>query len=197
MRTIMTFEGFQFSNIKDITELENKLKDFSIPIDFWGKEYAKTTEHLFDEIQNNECVIREINGSIVRFIEFVGIRILYKDKNNEIWVLKEDRQEFRDGRVRRRDIPSSVSEKMKFGEDASLAAQRGIKEELGIDIELNQLIKQRPFIYNGSSQSYPGLKSKYKGNHFTCYFTNEQFNENGYIEVQKDKSTYFIWVKRD
>ena len=197
MRTIKTFESFQFSNPNSIEELKQYLIRFSIPINLWGTGYAKTIEHLFEELQNEECQIKEINGYLVRFIEFVGVRVLYKDENGDTWLLKEDRQEFRDGRTRRRNMPSSVSEKMKYGEDALISAVRGMKEELGIDVSLNQLIKQRPFIYDGSSQSYPGLKSKYKGNHFTCYLKKEQFDDNGYVEVQKDKSTYFIWIKRD
>lgn len=197
MRIIKTYESFEFSNIKSVGELQSKLSDYSIPVSLWGTGYAKTIEHLLDEILNEECIIKEVNGYLVRFIEFVGVRVLYKDENGETWLLKEDRQEFKDGRIRRRNMPSSVSEKMKFGEDASISALRGIKEELGIDISLNQLIKQRPFIYDGSSQSYPGLKSKYKGNHFTCYLNKEQFHKEGYVEEQKDKSTYFIWYKRD
>ena len=197
MKFIKKFESFEYLQPKTLGELTQKLIEYSIPVNEWGTGYAKTIEHLFDEIQNEECIIREIDGYLVRSIEYVGVRILYKDENGITWLLKEDRQEFKDGRVRRRDMPSSVSEKMKFGEDSTISAIRGIKEELGIDIDITQLIKQRPHFYDGGSQSYPGLKSKYKGNHFTCYLTEYQFNPDGYIERQKDKSTFFIWKERD
>lgn len=58
-----------------------------------------------------------------------------------------------------------------------------------------QLIKQRDLNYRGGSLSYPGLTSKYKGHQFTCYLTEQQFNPEGYIEKQEDKSTFFTWVK--
>ena len=115
------------------------LISYKIPVDEWGKGYAKTLNHLFEEIKNEECTIKEIDGYLVRTIEYVGVRVLYED--NVTWLLKEDRQVFNDGRIRRRKMPSSVSEKMKFGEDATISASRGISEELGIDVNINQLIK--------------------------------------------------------
>jgi len=194
MNHIKLFENFINQPLVD---LENKLMKYSIPIQYWGTGQAKTSANLLDELDNEECIIKDEGGYLVRYIEFVGIRILYKDKNDVTWLLKEDRQEFKDGRIRRRDMQSSVSEKMKSGENPLVSAVRGIEEELGVKIESSQLRKLRPMYYNGGSQSYPGLKTKYVGHQFTCYLTPEQFVENGYVEVQKDKSTFFKWVKRD
>lgn len=194
MKYLKLFEYFNLDEITTEDDLVSKLKEYSIPIEYWGKGYAKTIGHLLDELKNDECVIIDKDGYLVRYIEFVGIRVYYKD-GDDTWVLKEDRQEFKDGRVRRRTMPSSVSEKMKFGEDPMLSAIRGIKEELDIDVTENQLIKRRELDYDGGSQSYPGLKSKYKGHQYTCYLKSHQFNPDGYVEVQKDKSTFFVWEK--
>lgn len=194
MKYLKLFEYFNLDEIITEDDLVSKLKEYSIPIEYWGKGYAKTIGHLLDELKNDECVIIDKDGYLVRYIEFVGIRVYYKD-GDDTWVLKEDRQEFKDGRVRRRTMPSSVSEKMKFGEDPMLSAIRGIKEELDIDVTENQLIKRRELDYDGGSQSYPGLKSKYKGHQYTCYLKSHQFNPDGYVEVQKDKSTFFVWEK--
>lgn len=196
MRYLRLFEQFSQDGINSVDDLISMLRKFSIPIDSWGTGSAKNVENLFDEIQNDECVIVDRGGYLVRHIEFVGVRILFKDKDGQTWVLTEDRQEFKDGRVRRRNMPSSVSEKMKFGEDPMLSAVRGIREELGVEISQDQLRKHRPIYYDGGSQSYPGLKAKYKGHQFTCYFDETQFKKGGYVEIQKDKSTFFIWVKR-
>ena len=194
MRYIKIWEEFISKNIKSEKELSDKLTEFEVPIDTWGQGQAKTVKHLFDELQHEECHIEDRGGFLVRYLEFVGVRIFYK-KGEEILYLKEDRQEFNDGRTRKREMPSSVSEKMKFGENPQLAAIRGIKEELGIYVKPEQLIKQRDLNYRGGSLSYPGLTSKYKGHQFTCYLTEQQFNPEGYIEKQEDKSTFFTWVK--
>lgn len=192
MKYIKILEEFIDSRIKSVNDLESKLKEFNVPIEDWNKGQAKSVKHLLSEIESNECHIEDRGGYLVRYLEFVGVRVFYK-KGEEILYLKEDRQEFNDGRIRRREMPSSVSEKMKFGENAQLSAVRGIKEELGIVVSPNQLIKQRDLSYRGGSLSYPGLTSKYKGHQFTCYLNESQFNPEGYIEKQEDKSTFFIW----
>lgn len=197
MRYLKIFEYFNLQEIKDIKTLTSKLKEYKVPIDYWGTGHAKTVEHLLDELLNDECHIKDEGGYLVRYIEFVGIRIFYKDKDGNLFYLKEDRQEFKDGRTRRRTMPSSVSEKMKFGEDPSVSSIRGIEEELGIKVTQNQLMKQRDLDYDGGSQSYPGLKTRYKGHQYTCYLRDNQYNPKGYVEVQKDKSTFFVWVKAE
>lgn len=196
MNRIKLFEDFDVNQINSIYDLTSKLKEYSVPISTWGTGYAKTIENLYDELKEDECILVDEGGYLVRYIEFVGIRVLYKDRDNQTWVLKEDRQEFTDGRVRRRTMPSSVSEKMKFGEDSLVAAIRGIKEELSVKIEAHQLRKHRPLYYTGGSQSYPGLKAKYKGHQYVCYLEEHQFKKGGYVEFQKDKHTFFKWQKR-
>lgn len=190
MKRIKLFENFDY----DLEKLKGQLGKFSIPFENWGTGKSKTLNHLLDELENDECGLTETDGSLTRTIEFVGIKIFYNSKD-ERWFLKEDRQEFKDGRIRRRNMPSSVSEKMKFGEDPLNAAIRGIKEELGIDIKSTQLSKRRDLFYNGSSLSYPGLQTKYKGHQYICELEPQQFDTNGYIEVQKDKKTFFVWEK--
>lgn len=191
MKWIKLFEEFENH---DIDSLKDYLNNFSIPIDTWGTGKSKTVEHLLDELENEECFLSETDGTLIRSIEFVGVKIYY-NQDNERLVLKEDRQEFNDGRIRRRNMPSSVSEKMKFGEDPLKSAIRGIKEELGVDILSNQLSKRKDLSYDGGSLSYPGLKTKYKGHQFICELQSHQFDPSGYIEVQKDKKTYFVWHK--
>jgi len=191
MRLIKLFEEFN----SDLIELTNFLKKHDVPCDMWGTGKSKTIEHLLNEINEEECVLRETSNGLIRLIEFVGIKIFYTDENNQKWFLKEEKQEFNDGRVRRRDIPSSVSEKMKSGEDPLISAIRGISEELNVKVEAHQLKKFRDLHYDGGSVSYPGLDTKYTGYRFTCYFTKDQFDPNGYIEVQRDKKTFFVWKK--
>ncbi len=191
MKRIKLFEDFN----SNLIELVNLLKKYNIPTEIWGTGKSKTTNHLLKEIENKECNLVEKNDTITRYIEFVGIKIYYNDKDGNRWFLKEDRQEFNDGRTRRRNIPSSVSEKMKFGENPMLAAIRGIEEELGTSVKENQFTKYGDLHYKGGSVSYPGLDTKYKGHRFICEFNDDNFDPNGYVEIQEDKKTFFIWVK--
>ena len=195
MKYLKLFESFDVDNINNINQLESKLKEYGIPYETWGKGYAKTTQHLLEELENEECAIFDEQGYLVRYIEFVGIRVFYTDRDGIRYILKEDRQIFNDGRVRKRTMQASVSEKMKFGEDPVISAERGVMEELGVKLKKDQLIKQRDLSYDGGSQSYPGLKTKYKGHVFNCNLKIDQYKPEGYIEKQKDKSTYFVWEK--
>lgn len=190
------FEDFNSNQFNTIEQLKNYLIEFSTPISHWGTGKSKTIEDLFDEIRNKECHIEKSENVVIRLIEFVGIKVYHKDEDGNLYVLKEDRQEFNDGRVRRRNMPTSVAEKMIFGESPTVAAIRGLKEELSISVSASQLIKHKELKYDGSSMSYPGLKTKYKGHQFTCFLEKSQFNPLGYIEIQKNKKTYFKWIKK-
>lgn len=195
MRFIKLFEDFKSKIFQSVQELENYLRKFDIPISSWGTGKSKNLEDLYNEILNKECSLIESGESLHRIIEFVGIKIFYKTEDGNLYFLKEDSQEFNDGRVRRRNMPTSVAEKMKFGESPLGAAVRGIEEELDVKISSAQLTNKTDIIYNGSSMSYPGLRSKYKGVGFVCYLNKNQFKESGYVEVQQTKKTFFKWVK--
>jgi hypothetical protein len=118
--------------------------------------------------------------------------IFYR-KGEKIYKLIEDKQIFKDGRIRRRKKDSSVSEKMKIGENPIQSLIRGIDEELGVSLNESQLSREEDLKEEEFSQSFPGLMTRYKGHNFTCFFNDSQYNPKGYIENQKDKSTYFVW----
>jgi hypothetical protein len=190
---IKLYEEFNYEKAS-FDELRNNLVEHGIPVESWGTGQSKTLKHLYNEIESGECSLSDEGEYLTRYIEFVAIKVYYR-KEEELYFLREDRQEFNDGRIRKRNMPSSVSEKMKFGEDPLVSAIRGIEEELGFRVESSQLSKRKDIVYNGSSVSYPGLTAKYKGHQYICYITDEQFSDSGYIEVQKDKKTFFNWTK--
>lgn len=194
VKYIKLFENF--NSLTSIEEFIKKLKEYSIPVEKYGTGVTKTIQHLFNEIQEGESRIEEENGSLVRYIEFVGIKIFYIDKIGTKWFLKEDRQEFKDGRTRNRGLNVSVAEKMKPGEDPLQSAIRGIEEELKIEISTDQIREMKSRESEKESGSYPGFKTKYNEHPFICYINKSQFNPKGYIEHQKDKSTFFIWIKQ-
>jgi hypothetical protein len=193
MKNLLIFEDYN-RNFKQILDLEKYLSSFKIPIDKWGKGYAKTTEHLLWEIESGECNLVEDKGILFREIEFVMCEIFYLEGDRK-YKLIEDKQVFKDGRVRTRKKDSSVSEKIKMGEDPFESLKRGILEELGIVLEDSQIEQKEIIDEEEESNSFPGLITRYKGNNFICYLNRSQYNPNGYKEIQKDKITYFSWSK--
>jgi hypothetical protein len=191
MKHLILFENYP-QNPADLKSLEEYLLRFGIPLEKWGKGYAKTLSHLLKEIESGECTILEEGGNLLREIEFAMCEMFYRDGKN-LFKLIEEKQVFNDGRTRIRDKESSVSEKMMIGEDPLESLIRGVEEELGIILDESQIEEEGDVKKIESSQSFPGLITKYSGHNFTCFLNQNQYNPNGYVEVQKDKSTYFIW----
>jgi hypothetical protein len=136
--------------------------------------------------------LRIENGELLRKVLVVGADIFYLSPEGKKFRLKEEKQVFKDGRERRRDLGTAVSEKMKPGENPKEAMVRGIAEELEIEGEINltKIDTDEKLI---TSPSYPGLQSQYVTHKFEVALNEQQFNPDGYKEEQSDKSTYFIW----
>jgi hypothetical protein len=173
-------------------ELQRQLAQAGIDLTQWGKGEAKTLEHLQAEVENGETVLAaNTEGELLRQVSVADAVVKYISPDGTYFYLKEDRQVFTDGRERKR--PSKgVAEKMKPGEDPRAAIIRGIREELGVEGELEVLekgIEERLAL----SASYPGLKTEYIHYLFEVILNDDQFKSDGYTEVQSDKTTYFVW----
>ena len=190
-----------FESFKSI-ELENKyldfldlLKKYNVPIEKYGTEKFKTIGHLYNEIKEGETILKVENGELVRHVSFVGARVIFKTESG--WLhLYEEKQVFKDGRVRRREhMPYSAAEKFKTGEDPKKVIIRGVKEELGIVLGPNQFT-----FYNEvrveENNDYPGIKSFHKGHEFLIVLKENQYEPEGYIERQVDKDVYFKWKEK-
>lgn len=176
-----------------INTLRKQLSAGGIDTSSWGTGQAKTLAHLQREIELGETVLTTgKNGELLRKVVGGGADIYYQSPDGKRYRLKEDRQIFKDGRERRRDLGQAVSEKMKPGEDPQTAMIRGVEEELGISgkilLTATGTVEERV-----SSPSYPGLESQYIRHTFQVTLNDEQFNPEGYVEEQVDKSTYFVW----
>lgn len=180
-----------------IDTLSNQLTKASIDTSTWGTGQTKTVAHLHEEIQSGETILTPgENDKLLREVIVGNADIFYQSPNGKKYRLKEDKQVFKDGRERRRNLGHAVSEKMKADEEPIVAMIRGIQEELGINSEL-KLVKLGTEILQEPSPSYPGLESNYVFHTFEVTLTDEQFNPAGYVEEQTDKSTYFVWEEVD
>jgi hypothetical protein len=174
--------------------LEQRLKNAGINISKWGTGQTKTLEHFQKEIEKGESILAtDTKGKLLRKVMVVSADVHHISADSRKFVLKEDKQVFKDGRVRRRNL-MSVSEKMKPAENSKEAMIRGIQEELGIDskiiLEEKEIEKQTI-----ESPSYPGLLSQYINHKFKVSLNDKQFNKNGYIENDGGIITYFTWIE--
>ncbi len=173
--------------------LKQCLEYAGIDLDTWGTGEAKTLHHLQKEIESAEtALVTGAQGQLLRKVTVCAANVYHVSLEGKKYRLKEEKQIFKDGRERRRGLEQAVSEKMKPDEDPRNAMIRGMKEELGIqgEIFLEETAVEEQLL---SSPSYPGLQSQYVRYIFRAILTGHQFKPGGYIEEQKDKSTYFVW----
>lgn len=175
-----------------LQELRKKLEQAGVDISVWGKGEAKTLESLYQELEKGESVLQVVDGKLELIRYVVSANVYYFTKEGSKLHLQEDKQVFKDGRIRHRRYAQPIAEKMKPDEDPRNAMIRCLQEELGLKGDFN--LKQIDSYQNKTaSQSYPGLESQYFGHRFEVILDDEQFQEAGYQEEQDDKTTYFVW----
>ncbi len=120
----------------------------------WGSAGAKTTANLWHEYEQGEIIFRDHPPQ--RLVRVVRIML-----RRNGYVLYEIAQELSDGRLRQRRQPPS--EKIIAEESQAAAAERCLREELGLDprhIHLLDSPAERTESV-AESPSYPGLQTHY------------------------------------
>ncbi len=171
------------------------LKTFHVPLELWGKGEAKTLDHLLAEVNSGEAALVNEETTLVRLVFGAVLNVYHTADGAEIWRLKEQKQVFRDGRERVRDLNTSIGEKIKTDEEPEAAARRALAEELGIREEVLLLPSDQVTKGPLPSPSFPGLKTKYVMYVFEVFLPAHLYKPEGYVEEQADKTNYYIWEK--
>ena len=179
--------------VQSLDHLLSILSDNQIDYSHWGQNATKPIEKLWKEIELDETRIRIEEGDIFRVVSVANVFVKYESSEGECLQLWEDRQVFTDGDVRKRDGFNYIAEKGYSSEDELEWAARALKEELQIRIPTSRIVKLSDEITLGEITSYPGLKSKYHVYEFEVFLSEEEFKQEGYVEEQKNKKTYFVW----
>lgn len=178
-------------------EVKTLLTESGIDFSSWGTGKSKTIDHLIEEVYVGETkLVKDENGGVVRKLSVIILHVTCQTPDGKTWLLKEDKQVFNDGRERKRNLNGSIFEKIKPDEDLEVAASRALSEELNIK-DVNQIKFGNDEIETLDSPSYPGLKSMYTKHNAEVQIHSSDFKPEGYQEIQKDKTTYFIWEQID
>jgi hypothetical protein len=174
-------------------ELRTLLLEYDVPLERWGTGRAKTLEHLLAELNAGEGALAPAGGGLQRTLSS-SLLLVYYQHGPTTYLLREDRQEFADGRVRRRRFDASLGEKMRRGEEPRAAAYRALAEELGIT-ERIALKADAPYTVGPQrSASFPGLSNVLVMYPFETHLPPHLYRPGGYKERQADKTSYFIWM---
>lgn len=180
-----------------VDDLGNLLAQYGIDVSLWGKGDAKTVKDLYQELQSGEADLVLLSGrksELFRRTIVALINIFYKDTNGGLWVLKESKQVFNDGRQRVRDLRASLSEKVQSQENVVDAACRGIHEELDIVIDPQRLEFKGTQLEIKESQSYPNLLTCYVMEEFGLTLTSDEYKPK-YEENDGKKITIWEWQR--
>lgn len=205
----MSSEQPQHVEIHNLNELRWILLRHRVLFFLWifGR---KNESHLFDEIRKGETALAyDAEHGIVRQTSVLNIAVRYIDPNGTEWVLKENRQEWQHKfdihgkkRIDRRDH-AYVSEKIEQDDikpdgslDAHKAIARALSEELDGVRTFTHLISFGATAMVKKSSSYPGLKTKFLVHNFSVNLPKEEWKQE-YVEYGKEKSTYFVWVRKN
>jgi len=182
----------------ELQELKEVLRCSGIDASLFGKGQAKTLEALLNEINNPRegvKLVTTVIGDVYRMVEVFNIHVFYRHDDKRLR-LREALQIFNDGRFRARlERLAAISEKMHSNESYWDGVARALHEELGIVEEINlECIKAvENSVIEKVSQSFPGLVSTYNIHRVNYFMEKKFFCPEGYVEVQKDKKTYFVW----
>lgn len=168
-----------------------------VPLEQWGIDEAKNIDDFLDEITSGEAkVTLTYNGELHRSIDVAIMEVLYIAKDSTVYGLREDRQEFNDGRVRRRNLPTSIAIKIKLDETPEEASVRALTSEMSVR-EPSE-IREFKFERNVSeSTSFPGVTTYCNSYPFIAMLDSDSFNPNGYKHQQDDRINYYVWEMID
>lgn len=172
-----------------ITDL---LRESHIPFEKWGTGMAKTIDHLVNEVRSGEATLEPNGNTLVRKLNVATVNVFHVTESATL-KLYEEKQVFADARERRRELPSSLSERLGPAENPFHAARRAFWEELAIIEDIDVNLKGFNFVKEESSPSFPGLPTWYALWHFNARIPRHLYLPEGYIERQEDKSSYFVW----
>ena len=197
----------------NVEELGDILKNEGIYTIDWGKsKKTKPLSKLFEEVENGETKLANINGKIKRIVDTVSVKIY--DNPQKAYLLWEEGH-YNEKKEKLKDRGNTdVREKMNEGENPREAVKRGIAEELGENYSTNiRFFKGSPVIdidkvdiKEEDSHSYPGLPARYRWYRDEAFIPNltsdtlypppgkKQETQYWHKEL-KDDGTFKRWIK--
>lgn len=157
-----------------------------LPLEKYGIPPAKSIDQLLGEINKGECRIVWEGNKPVRELRVVRIKV--RCGKEELW---EKIQYYPSGEHRIRNI-RGISEKLIGDEPHGKGARRALREELGLDEELDLLWVGKG-IKENYSDSYPDLLCRYEFYDYEVEIPISMKKKEYVEECEDGMRTFFEW----
>lgn len=179
--------------LNDSESLRQLLEGHGFDTAQWGVGATKTVDALWTEVEEGETEIVLLDGELVRRTSVAAINVTARSTDGVQYHLREEKQVFMNGSERRRNLITSLAEKIKPGEDTLAATLRALHEELGIVISPANVTYSGEQVLEKNSQTFGGIRTQLLLKIAQVEIATQDFNPDGYVERQPDKSVYFTW----
>lgn len=177
----------------DEEALRKLLDSYQISYANWGLEGTKRLEDLLAEVAEGEAILEDRNGKLTRVVDGVAVNV-YAEIDGAHYRLREDRQVFVcDGTVKRRNLSTSLGEKIKRDETHTQAIIRALREELGVTVGEAGVVIGDSMREVEASRVYPGIVSDRGLTMAAVILPRDQVRREGYVEHQPQKDNFFVW----
>lgn len=177
----------------DSEALRLLLEDHGFDTSQWGVGATKPVEALWTEVEEGETEIIQLDGELVRRTYVAAINVTGRSADGTCYRLQEEKQVFKNGSERRRNLLTSLAEKIKPGEGTTEATLRALQEELGIVTAPVSMADLGEQVLEKQSQTFGGIRTQLLLKIAEVEIAAQDFNPDGYVEHQPDKSVYFTW----
>lgn len=178
--------------VEDEGALEALLRSYGFDTTQWGEGATKTVSALWEEIAEGETDMIEVDGELIRRTYVAAVDVAATLSDGSHYKLREDRQVFANGSVRRRNLMTSLAEKIKPQEETKFAVVRALQEELGIEKPAKVTLAGTQLL-DKNSQTFGGIRTQLELSFAAVVIDEADFDPDGYVERQPDKTIYFKW----
>jgi hypothetical protein len=155
-----------------------------------GEKTAPKQWKIYSWNCQRESSLIEEEGRLVRVTANIAVDVFNPFRTEVLFEAWREKH----GKRTTRTLGASFAEKIKGDADPKDEVKRGFLEELPLlaghvtELRFSGIQEEA-----GVAYSYPGLATKYKRHCFEAVINEQSYNPEGYITVESDKTTCFLW----
>lgn len=179
-------------DIRDEQALKDLLESRGFDTSRWGDGATKSVADLWHELDEGESEIISAGGELIRRTQVAAVDVTARLSNGQLQHLIEQKQVYKGGWERRRNLITSLAEKIKPNENTEAAVRRAIAEELGI-LTVKHIDLRGEQVMDKPSATFNGMSTELQLRLAHVEIHEADFKPEGYIEEQAEKSVHFVW----